>query len=152
MKRLLALLLIIAAPLSFADQGLTKDSVTALLEQVTQAANAKDLEGFSSHLSEDFKVEIEVPQAPEENVRMNLAEYREALAATWDLAEQYSIEVTIDEISILDDGQRAVARSRVSETLLLEGENLNTESREELEVQLRDGTARITHVKAIVDL
>ncbi len=152
MKRLLALLLIIAAPLSFADQGLTKDSVTALLEQVTQAANAKDLEGFSSHLSEDFKVEIEVPQAPEENVRMNLAEYREALAATWDLAEQYSIEVTIDEISILDDGQRAVARSRVSETLLLEGENLNTESREELEVQLRDGTPRITHVKAIVDL
>ncbi len=152
MKRLLALLLIIAAPLSFADQGLTKDSVTALLEQVTQAANAKDLEGFSSHLSEDFKVEIEVPQAPEENVRMNLAEYREALAATWDLAEQYSIEVTIDEISILDDGQRAVARSRVSETLLLEGENLNTESREELEVQLRDGAPRITHVKAIVDL
>lgn len=152
MKRLLALLLIIAAPLSFADQSLTKDSVTALLEQVTQAANAKDLEGFSSHLSEDFKVEIEVPQAPEENVRMNLAEYREALAATWDLAEQYSIEVTIDEISILDDGQRAVARSRVSETLLLEGENLNTESREELEVQLRDGAPRITHVKAIVDL
>ncbi|WP_158268881.1 nuclear transport factor 2 family protein [Pseudomonas mangrovi] len=152
MKRLLALLLVLAAPLSFADQNLTKDSVTALLQQVTQAANAKDLDTLSRYLSEDFKVEIEVPQAPEENVSMDLTEYREAVAATWALAEQYSIEVKIDEVSILDGGQRAVARSRVSETLLVEGENLNTESREELQVQLRDGAPRITHVKAIVDL
>lgn len=152
MKRLLALLLIIAAPLSFAEQSLTKENVTSLLEKVAQAANAKDLEGFSSHLSADFRIDIEVPEAPEENVSMDLAEYREALSASWEMADEYSIRMKIEDIRIEDGGQRAVARSQVSETLLLEGENLNTESREELQVQLHDGSARISHIKAIVDL
>lgn len=152
MKRLLAVLLILTAPLSFAEQTLTRESVTAFLEQVTQAANARDMEGFSSHLSDDFRVDIEVPDAPSDNASMDLAQYREALRATWGMAEEYSIRVKIEDISIVDGGQRAVARSQVSETLLLEGESLNTESREELQIQLREGTPRITHVKAVVDL
>lgn len=151
MKRLFALLLILAAPLSFADQSLSRESVGALLEKVVQAANAKDIEGFSSHLSDDFRIDIEVPEAPSENTSMGLAEYREALASTWEMAEQYNIQVKIEDISIVD-GQSAVARSQVSETLLLDGENLNTESREELQIQLRDGAPRISHIKAIVDL
>lgn len=152
MKHLLALLLILATPFGFADQALTRDSVSTLLEEVARAGNARDADAFFRHLDRSLKVRMEVPDAPEENVVMGLSEYRETIEATWAVAEQYDIKVDIHAIDIVKDGKQAIVKSTVSENLLIEGEHLNTESEEQLTIELQGDTPRIVELHAIIKL
>jgi hypothetical protein len=79
-------------------------------------------------------------------LRMNKTEYRQMLTATWGGASSYEYHRSNEKITIA--GDQATITADIAESLVVDGQKLDTKARERATVESFDGTLMLTQLLA----
>lgn len=149
MKALILSLLLLALPQAYAADRLTEDSVRAFYNQLTAAAQARDIDGVLGHMSEDARVHIKAAAAGGD-MNLDMKQYRELLRQGWSTLDGYQVTVAIQHVEIATDGQSATLSGLTEERYQLQGQTQQSRSQETASLRLVDGEPKITLVEVVI--
>jgi hypothetical protein len=145
-----AFLALLFAGNSIAEQALTQDSITKVLESIQTAALKHDAEGVISHFSPSAEIEVEVMGF---KTTLSVSEYKGMLVQGWAASANYTIEVRDVIISIDPDGKTAKVTDVVIETLELYGQTISVKTYETaMFASTKKGVPIITHFSARAEM
>lgn len=139
----LSLLLTLTTP-SIADSKLTKKSVSALLNQMTNAVNAKNAPGLVSHFADNAKIILHINGRPMET---NPKQYQGLLQQTWAAASSYEYKITNLKINLAKDGKSAQVTDTTHEKAVINGQKVSSQAEETITVELVGGKPKVTRLE-----
>lgn len=149
MKALIFSLLLLALPQAYAADRLTEDGVRSFYNQLTAAAQARNVDGVLGHMSEDARVLIKGADAGGD-MNLDMTQYRDLLRQGWSTLDGYQVTVAIQRIEVAEDGQSATLNAQTEESYQLQGQTQQSRSQETANLRLVDGEPKITQVEVVV--
>ena len=150
MKTLLLCLLLVTAPLAHAAERLTDENIRAMYAQMIAAAQDLDIEGVLTHMSDDVQINIQAPAAMGGDMAMDKRQYREMLTQGWSGVDDYRLEVDIQQIDIAADGQSASVRDLTSESMRIQGVQIQANTLETATLQLLEGKVKFSRIEGVI--
>ncbi len=124
---------------SQAEQRLTKAEVTKILNSVTAAAQARDIEGVMQHFATDAVI---ILQTEGRSYPMTTEQYRAQTVQGWKQMPKSTLEIKNIQIKLSPDGKKATATDVSVETADLDGRKIKAETHETAEIELVDGVPK----------
>lgn len=149
MKALLFSLLMLTLPVANAADRLTEDGIRALYDQLTAAAQARDVEGVARHMSEDARVRIKAADAGGD-LDLDLPKYRELMQQGWNNLDGYQVNVTITQIDIAADGQSATVQDVTEERYQAQGQSAQSRTLGTATLRLVDGEPKVSRIDGVI--
>jgi ketosteroid isomerase-like protein len=120
--------------------SITRQQVSAFLEEMEKAANNRDIEAIMSHISPDaqFKVTIEGFGATQ-NLALTHDQYRDYMTQGFNALESYEYKRGNTVINIEPDGQTAFVADEEFETATMKGQVIRTVATGTSTLKLEDG-------------
>lgn len=150
MKTLLLCLLLVTAPLAQAADRLSEENIGAMYAQLIAAAQDKDVEGVLEHMSDDVHISIQAPADMGGGMEMDKRQYREMLTQGWDGVDDYRLKVDIQQIDIAADGQSANVRDLTTESMRIQGVQVQASTLETATLQLLDGKVKFSRIEGVI--
>ncbi len=150
MKTLLLCLLLVTAPLVQAADRLSEENIGAMYAQLIAAAQDKDVEGVLEHMSDDVHISIQAPADMGGGMEMDKRQYREMLTQGWDGVDDYRLKVDIQQIDIAADGQSANVRDLTTESMRIQGVQVQASTLETATLQLLDGKVKFSRIEGVI--
>jgi len=144
-----AVLAILFAGNSIAEQALTQESITKVLDSVQTAALKHDAEGVIAHLSPSAEIEIEVMGF---KTTLSVSEYKGMLVQGWATPAKYTYEVRDIVISINPDGKTAKVTDVTIETVELDGKTISAKTYQTTMFALENGVPTVTRLSARMEM
>jgi hypothetical protein len=142
---LLACALLGSAPL--AAEELTERDLKAFIAKLDDAIARRDVDTIIGRIAEHAVISATVTVFGQTKVlRMNKTEYRQMLTATWGGASSYEYRRSNEKITIA--GDQATITADIAESMVLDGQKLDTKARERATVESFDGTLMLTQLLA----
>jgi hypothetical protein len=137
--------LLFTAPLA-ADE-LTERDLKAFTAMIDAAIARRDAETIVKHIAEHAVISATVNvQGRTQTLRMNKTQYRQLLAATWSAVSNYEYRRSNEKITIERD--QATITADISESMVVQGQPVETKVRERATVENYDGTLMLTQLVA----
>ncbi len=126
--------------------GLSRYSLQQIVDRVDNAITQRDVDGIASLLTPRAEISITV-QTPDgkRRMRMTKAGYINALKQSWASASAYRYSRSGLEFEL--NGDAAVIRSVVTESMVVNGRQISLSTKEETFVQVINGEAMIVGVR-----
>lgn len=150
MKTLLLCLLLVTAPLVQAADRLSEENIGAMYAQLIAAAQDKDVEGVLEHMSDDVHISIQAPADMGGGMEMDKRQYREMLTQGWDGVDDYRLKVDIQQIDIAADGQSANVRDLTTESMRIQGVQVQASTLETATLQLLEGKVKFSRIEGVI--
>ena len=150
MKTLLLCLLLVTAPLVQAADRLSEENIGAMYAQLIAAAQDMDVEGVLEHMSDDVHISIQAPADMGGGMEMDKRQYREMLTQGWDGVDDYRLKVDIQQIDIAADGQSANVRDLTTESMRIQGVQVQASTLETATLQLLDGKVKFSRIEGVI--
>ena len=150
MKTLLLCLLLVTAPLVQAADRLSEENIGAMYAQLIAAAQDKDVEGVLEHMSDDVHISIQAPADMGGGMEVDKRQYREMLTQGWDGVDDYRLKVDIQQIDIAADGQSANVRDLTTESMRIQGVQVQASTLETATLQLLDGKVKFSRIEGVI--
>lgn len=147
MKTLFFTLLMLLLPAAHAADRLSEDNIRAMYAELTAAAQARNVEGVLQHMSEDARVQIKDPSG---DLDLDMGMYRDLLQQGWSVIEGYQMTISIENIEVAADGQSATVIDQTQESYQMQGQSMQTSSRETATLRLIDGEPKISLIEVVV--
>lgn len=142
---LLACALLGSAPL--AAEELTERDLKAFTAMIDAAIARRDADTIVKHIAEHAVISATVDvQGRTQTLRMNKSQYGQMLARTWNAASSYEYRRSNEKIAI--DRDQATITADITESMVVEGRQVNTKVRERATVESYDGTLMLTQLVA----
>lgn len=124
-------------------QELNESALMAFTAKIDAASASRDIDTVVDHIAEHAVISGTANvQGQMRALRMNKAQYRQMLTLTWSAASSYTYERTNEKISI--DGDQAIVTADVAETMVIQGQEIRTRTRERATVKSIDGKLMLT--------
>ena len=128
-------------------QVLDESSIRAFLARFDAAITSHDLDAIERNLAPHVVLSgTAYNEGQLVSFRFNKQQYLTVLAGIWAAATKHTYERTNERISI--SGGQATITADVTESLVLQGERVDTKARERATIENIDGTLLITQVVA----
>lgn len=142
---LIACALLGSAPLAAAE--LTERDLKAFTAMIDAAIARRDADTIVEHIAEHAVISATVNvQGQTKTLRMNKAQYRQMLTATWGAASSYEYHRNNEKIAI--DRDQATITADIVESVVVDGRQVDTKVRERATVEDFDGTLMLTQLVA----
>ena len=142
---LLACALLSAAPLAAAE--LTERNLKAFTAMIDAAIARRDAAAIVEHIAEHAVISATVTvEGRTQTLRMNKSQYRRMLEQTWGSASSYEYRRSNEKIAI--DRDQATITADIAESMIVQGQTMNTKARERATVESFDGTLMLTQLVA----
>jgi len=136
--RVLALAFAFACSTPSLAQELSASDVKAFSATIDDAISRRDIDTIVSRIAEHAVL------GQTHTFRVNKAQYREMLTQAWGAASSYEYHRTNEKISV--DGRQATITADIAETVVIQGQQMETKSRERATVENFDGRLMLTQV------
>jgi hypothetical protein len=149
-RQFFAIFCLMASVSAYAS-GLTEESVKQLISRVNNAVNKLNAQEVASVLAENVKVTVHIRTKGSSQV-MNLSkqEYLAALQQGWAMSTNYKYARTNTVIKI--QGEKALVSSLVKESMMVQGQSVSGNSKEEVTIELVRGKPLVTNVTAYTSM
>ena len=135
--------LVCAAPLL--AEELSTAAVKAFIAEVDAAIEQRDADTIVDRIAGHAVISGTVLVLGQTHTfRVNKAQYREMLTQAWSAASSYQHQRSNEKISL--DGNQATITADVAETIVIQGQEIETKSRERATVESLDGRLMLTQV------
>jgi hypothetical protein len=142
---LLACALLGAAPL--AAEELTERDLKAFIAKMDDAIARRDVDTIIGRIAEHAVISVTVNTFGQtQTLRMNKRQYRQMLETAWAGASGYEYDRSNEKITIA--GDQATITADIAESMVLEGQKVDTKARERATVESFDGTLMLTQLVA----
>jgi hypothetical protein len=142
---LLAFALLGSAPL--AAEELTERHLKAFIARMDDAIAQRDVDTIIGRIAEHAVISVTVNTFGQtQTLRMNKGQYREMLTLAWSGASSYEYQRSNEKITIT--GDQAMITADIAESIVIEGQKLDTKARERATVESFDGTLMLTQLVA----
>ena len=147
---LMTLCLISGACSSGKKGVITRERVSAFLEEMDNAAQRRDLDTILAHISSkaQFKVTLE-GFGPTQNLSYNRDQYAESSRQMFEVLQAYEYKRGDTVINIDPDGQTAYVADETFENATIQGKVIRTVSRGTAVLVLEDGVLKITSSQTV---
>lgn len=150
-KIIIVALLGLFAMASFAQDVLTESSLLKMRHELQAAGEEKDLNKFFALFTPKARVTLKMPANKGGGKQvMNLAKFKKMIKHIWSLPAEIESKISGYDISIDEDGQSAVIKNLISETIKINGKTINSEATENFKVALINGKPTIKSLKVNV--
>jgi hypothetical protein len=148
-KRLIIIALFGIFPtLSFAQDVLTESSLIKMRHELQAAGEEKDLNKFFALFTPKARITLKMPANKGVGKQvLNLAKFKKMIQYVWSLPAEKESKVSDFEIAIDEDGQSAVMKNLINETIKINGDTINSEATEKFNVILISGKPTIKSLK-----
>jgi hypothetical protein len=124
-------------------QELNESALIAFTAKIDAAIMRRDIDTIVEHVADHAVISGTVKvQGQMRTIRMNKAQYREMLTLTWSAVSSYTYERTNEKISI--NGDQAIITADIAETMVAQGQQIRTRTRERATVESIDGKLMLT--------
>lgn len=124
--------------------GLTEHSVRELIARVDGAANAMNIAPIAESLSDDVVISMTISvNGQRHTLRPSKREYLEMLRQGWAAASSYQYRRESLDIR-LESENRARVTAEVTESMVIQGQYIRGNTREEATIELLDGEPKVT--------
>jgi ketosteroid isomerase-like protein len=135
--------LVCAAPLL--AEELSTAAIKAFIAELDAATERRDADTIVDRIAGHAVISGTVLVLGQTHTfRVNKAQYREMLTQAWAAASSYEHNRTNEKISL--DGDQATITADVAETIVIQGQQIETKSRERATVESLDGRLMLTQV------
>jgi hypothetical protein len=147
-----ALALIPALASAQAATRITEPQIRTLVDQVTAAANRRDVGTVVGTLAEDVVIKLDVrgPDGKRQRLKMNRAQYEAYAVSTMRALQKYSYKRDKLDIAIAPDGQTATVKSRAREVAEYQGNTIVAAVDDVTTLALRDGRLLVTEMHGVM--
>lgn len=150
-KLIIVALLGLFSMASFAQDVLTETSLLEMRYELQAAGEEKDLNKFFALFTPKARVTLQMPASKGGNKQvMNLAKFKKMVKHVWSLPAEIESKISGFDISIDEDGQSAVIKNVMNETIKINGDTINSEAKEKFMVTLINGKPTIKSLKVNV--
>jgi hypothetical protein len=150
MRPLIRTLLISAALLGSAPlfaAELTVAAVKAYTAKVDAAIARRDVNAVLEAIAEDARISVTVSmQGQPQTMRMSKSQYGQMLQLAWGAVSNYSNKRSNEKISI--DGAEATVTADIAESMVINGQQVGSRSREQATVEYINGKLVATKITA----
>ncbi len=137
-------------------QRLQASQITEMTDQISKAANDRDVAGIMRWLAPNITIELTTTTAPGRSSTLKLTreDYQEFLLQGFAPVRSYRHRYRDLKIQLAPDGKRAIVQGILDEEITYIGikVTLQAHSQTELEVDLIDGKALITRMNFLTDV
>lgn len=134
--------------ISFAQDVLTESSLLKMRHELQAAGEEKDLNKFFALFTPKARVTLKMPANKGGGKQvLSLAKFKKMIKHVWSLPAEIESKISDFDISISEDGQSAVINNLVNETVKINGDTINSESKEKFMVTLINGKPAIKGLK-----
>jgi len=136
---------------SFAQDVLTESSLLKMRHELQAAGEEKDSNKFFALFTPKARVTLKMPANKGGGKQvMNLAKFKKMVKHVWSLPAEIESKISSVDISIAEDGQSAVIKNSINETIKINGNTINSEAKEKFMVTLINGKPTIKSLKVNV--
>jgi hypothetical protein len=133
----------------FPGDDLVEARLTALLTELDQAANRRNVEGLVRYVAPDARMTVIVQfSGTEQELTMTREQYRTSLMQSFAMAQEYRWTRTDTDVRLASDGRKAVARFHGTESITTNGRRLVFALEKELTFSLNGPQPLIVSMKA----
>jgi hypothetical protein len=133
---------------SFAQDVLTESSLLKMRYELKAAGEEKNLNKFFALFTPKARVTLKMPANKGGGKQvMNLAKFKKMIKHVWSLPAEIESKVSGFDIAIDEDGQSAVMKNLINESIKINGDTINSEATEKFNVILVGGKPTIKSLK-----
>jgi hypothetical protein len=137
--------LLASAPL--AAEELTERDLKAFIAKLDDAIARRDVDTIIGRIAEHAVISVTVNTFGQtQTLRMNKRQYGEMLNVAWSGASSYEYDRSNEKITIA--GDQATITADITESIVVEGQKVDTKARERATVESFDGTLMLTQLVA----
>jgi hypothetical protein len=134
-----------SAPL--AAEELTERDLKAFIAKLDDAIAQRDVDTIIGRIAEHAVISVTVNTFGQtQTLRMNKRQYRDMLTLAWNGASSYEYDRSNEKITIA--GDQATITADIAESIVVEGQKVDTKARERATVESFDGTLMLTQLVA----
>ena len=123
----------------------SEEMVQEVIDKMHIAAENKDTSMVSDLFSDDVSIVMNINAQGETQVlTLGKSDYLEMVQMGWDMAEHY--EYSTSNVKIKINGNTAEVKSDVKESLTIQGQSMDSNSKEVTTIEFNDGVGLITKV------
>jgi len=137
--------LLASAPLT--AEELTERDLKAFIAKLDEAIAQRDVDTIVERIAEHAVISVTVNTFGQtQTLRMNKRQYRDMLTLAWNGASSYEYDRSNEKITIA--GDQATITADIAESIVVEGQKVDTKARERATVESFDGTLMLTQLVA----
>jgi hypothetical protein len=150
-KLVIVALLSMSSMAVFAQDALTESSLLEMRQELKDAGEAKDFKRFFGLFAPKARVTLKMPanKGGAKQV-MNLAKFKKMIKHVWSLPAELESKISGFDISIEEDGQSAMIKNVIHETVKINGDTIRSKAKEKFKVVLINGKPTIKSLKVNV--
>lgn len=149
MRKIIILLFILLVVPVQADQRLSKAKISKMLKSIADAAQARDIEGMMQHFAPSAIITLETNG---KKYPMSIDQYRAQTLQGWKQMPNSTLTIKNLKITVSPNGKKAQATDISVETADLNGRKIKAETHETTQIELIDGSPKITSLTGVMQM